>query len=387
MRVLFWCGDYYPNIGGAGSVVDDLARSLLRMGHEVTVLSRLEPGLAPSETWNGYPIVRFHFPLLFEKLIVTADFLRRSPGVLFRAWKLLRGFDTVAIGLLDFSSLYLLLLRPFFSFRLVLYLHGGDTRKLPRAEPSYRRLLQLALWAADAVIPVSEELACEAAAYLPAAAGKIHVIPNGIDVEFRDHVEEWRHSRPYIVFAGRLVPEKDVATLLDAFEIAASRVPDIDLVICGPGVERKKFVAQARSRRLANRIRFLGRLDRQQVISVVKGALFLVLPSRTEGNPMVVIEALAAGKPVIGSRIPAISALVEEGITGALFPPGDAPALARLIEKYGTDPAALALLGAGARATDCGRFAMRSLVARHLEVYQERHGNARIDCDAAAEAE
>lgn len=352
-------------------MVDDLARSLLRLEHEVTVLSRLEPGLAPSETRNGYSIVRFQFPLLFEKLIITPNLLLRSPGLLLRVWKLVRNFDTVAIGLLDFSALYLLLLRSFLSFRLVLYLHGGDTRKLPRAEVSYRVLLKLALRTADAIIPVSEDLAREAAAYVPAAAGKMRVIPNGIDVELGDQVEAWPHARAYIVFAGRLVPEKDIATLLEAFQIAAPRVLNIDLLICGTGLEKKKFVAQARSRRLANRIRFLGRLDRDQVLAVIKGALFLVLPSRTEGNPMVVIEALAAGTPVIGSRIPAISALVDEGITGALFAPGDAPALARLIEKYGTDRAALALLAAGARGTDRDRFAIRSLVARHLEVYQK----------------
>jgi glycosyltransferase involved in cell wall biosynthesis len=387
MRVLFWCGDYYPHVGGAASVSDDLARALVRRGHEVTLLSRLGPGLPSSETRNGYSIVRFDFPVLFDKLILNRHSILRSPGVFMRAWKLLRGFDTVCIGLLDISAFYLLLLRPCFRFRLVLYLHGSDTRKLPREERSYRAVLKLALWAAHAVIPVSGGLAREAAAYLPSAAGKMHVIPNGIDVQGGKHVEPWQHPREYIAFAGRLVPEKDVGTLVEAFKIAAPRIPHVDLVICGPGHERAELVARARAGGTGCRIRFLGPLGRRDALAVMKGALLLVLPSRSEGHPLVVLEALAAGKPVIGSSIPAIAALVTDGVNGALFPAGDPAALARLLEKYCGDRSALDLITAGACQTDCSRFAMDSLVARHLEVYREPHGMESVHCDAAAEAE
>jgi glycosyltransferase involved in cell wall biosynthesis len=367
MKILFWCGDYHPNPGGAQSVTDDLACELLRLGHEVTVLTRLQPDSPASEMWHGYEILRFDFPVLYEKLLVDRRFVVRSPGILIRTCKLLDACDVVCIGLLDFSSLYLLLLRPFFRFRLALYLHGGDTRKLPARERSYRGLLKTALWAADVVIPVSQDLAREATAYLTSAARKMRVIANAIDTEGLQRVGPWRHSREYIAFVGRLVEEKDVDTLIQAFQFAASNISDIDLLICGSGQERKRLENLTGS--LTGRIHFLGSLERERAQAVIKGALFVAVPSRTEGHPIVVIEALAAGKPIIGSRIPAVSRLVADGISGALFQPGDAHAMALLIEKYCNDRRALAQLAAGAKASELKGWAMNSLVRQHLEAF------------------
>ena len=363
MRILFWCGDFYPNIGGARSVTDDLARTLVQHGHQITILSRWQPGFPLSEARNGYQIVRFKFPVLFEKLIIGRKFALGSPAVLVGVAKLLGHFDCVSIGLLDLSAIYLLLLRPFFPFRLALSLHGADTRKLPRTERSYRAILKWTLRAADVVTPVSEELAAEAAAYLPSSSRKMCVIPNGVDTDGIRQASTWQHARNYIVFVGRLVPEKDLETLIAAFSLTMARIPDVDLLICGPGASSSSSAS--------DRIRFLGCVEREKAWSVIKGALFLVLPSRTEGHPIVALEALAAGVPVIGSRIPAIARLVQHGVNGALFSPGDAAELARLIELYSTDRAALRRLIAGARDTDIGEFALDRLVERHLEVYRQ----------------
>ena len=366
MRILFWCGDYYPNLGGALSVTDDLARQLLRQDHQVTVLTRLEPGLQESETYHGYRILRFPFPLPYDKLFVNRQVIARSPRFFWRLGNLLRRYDVVCIGLLDVNAAYLLALHRVLPFRLVLYLHGGDTRKLPATESRYRRVLQAALWSADAVIPVSEDLGREACAFLPSVARKLRVIPNGIDTEIVQQISPWPHPRQYLAFVGRLVEEKQVEVLIDAF--AQARIPDVDLLLVGTGVERERLQSKGAS----GRIHFLGRLERDQALAVIRGSLFVVLPSRTEGYPIVAIEALAAGKPVIGSNIRAVSQIVGDGVTGALFPVGDAAALARLFERYVHDRAALAGLTSNVESLPLHRWSMASLVHRHVDVYSER---------------
>jgi glycosyltransferase involved in cell wall biosynthesis len=371
VRILISSGDYYPNLGGATSLFGDITLMLMKSGHSVTVLTRQWPGMTSSEQWNGCQILRLDYPMLFEQLIVHRQFVLRSPLILWRVLRLLRTrrIETVCIGLLDLSAIYLLLLRPLLRFRLILYLHGSETRVLSRTNPTYEWLLKWTLRAADAVVAVSEELAREAAGYVPSAESKIRVIHNGVDVEALNRAAPHVHVRPYIAFVGRLVYEKDVDTLIEAFQLACRKIEGVDLLIAGTGRGEAQLKAKAAVGGGAGRIRFLGRLEREACYSLVKGALFIVLPSRTEGHPIVAVEARVAGKPLLGSQIPGIARLVEEGRTGVLFRQGDAAELAGLIEKYCQDDAALAALAAGARDSPCAEFDLANLMPQHLAVF------------------
>lgn len=367
MRIAFWCGDFYPNLGGATSVINDLACELLRLAHQVTIITRQWPGFHSSENYHGYSILRLDFPVPYVELRRSGlPLIFRSPPLLFRIAKILRGYDTVCIGLLDLSSFYLLALRPLVRFRLILYLHGGEIRKLPYIDWGFRMCLMAALRSADAIIAVSPELASEACALAPSIGSKIHVITNGIDTEQVKRVTSRHHPREYIAFVGRLVEEKQAGVLIEAFQRVSARIPDVDLLIAGAGYELEMLRTKARSAR----IHLLGRLEREQAQALIKGCLFLVLPSRTEGFPIVAIESLAAGKPVIGSNIPAIAQAVEDGVTGALFPVGDVEALAILLEKYSRDRCALAALAAQVESLDPSYFSMNTLIHKHLAIYK-----------------
>ncbi len=121
MRTLIASGDYYPNLGGVTSLFNDMARALMARGHEVTILTRQSRGLLPAQRWNGYQILRLDHPMFFE-LAFDRAFALRSPSILRRVHSILRErqIETVCIGLLDLSALYLLLLRPVMKFRLIL---------------------------------------------------------------------------------------------------------------------------------------------------------------------------------------------------------------------------------------------------------------------------
>ncbi len=371
MRVLFSCGDYYPSLGGATSLVDDLAGALLELGHEVTVVSRQWPGMSAGEMRRGYEIIRLAYPLDYEKFDFSEAFLEQSGEMLERIGRVLteRRIETVCLGLLDMSAVYFLLLRRMVPFRLVVYLHGGDVRKLPRAEGSYARLLASALRAADRVVAVSGDIAREAETWCPGAGAKIRVIPNGIDLRPLRSVAPRQNGREYIAFVGRLVWEKDAGTLILAFGAAQEEIGPVDLVMAGTGPEEGRLRELARGCPYPERICFLGRTEREEALAVIAGALFVVLPSVTEGFPIVAVEALAAGKPVVGSRVTGTAGLIANGVNGALFEPGDVAGLTALIRRYVGDRTALEGLAAGARATERSGFDIGVLVQEHLRAY------------------
>jgi glycosyltransferase involved in cell wall biosynthesis len=371
VKILFACGDYYPHLGGVTSLFDTIGGALLQSGHELTILTRRWTSFPAAERWNGYDILRVDYPMLFERVYFRRELVLRSPGILRRIATILRQrqIDTVCIGLLDLSALYILLLRPLLKFRLVLYLHGSDVRVLPETQPTYRWILRKALLNADAIVPVSQELADEAALLVPSAARKMRVITNSVDVAALRAASSRPHARPYIAFLGRLVHEKDVNTLIRAFHAACGKIGNVDLLIGGSGREEPQLRAEAAAGPGSLQIHFLGDLCRQDCYSLLRGALFAVLPSRTEGHPIVAIEARVAGTPLIGSRIPGIARIVEDGRTGVLFPQGDVAELAHLLEKYSTDRVALARLAAGAHESDCTAYDIRALLPRHLAAY------------------
>lgn len=372
MNVLFSCGDYYPNPGGAQSLVDDLAINLRRAGHSAAVLTRRHPGTALHEEFHGYEILRIDYPMLYERFEWKTRVWTETPSIVKTIAGILRkrSISTVCIGLLDMSAWYFLLLRPFFGFRLILYLHGDDARGIPAYEPSYATLLRMALRSADEVIAVSEELKAEAAAYWPEALRKTRVIRNAIDINGTRNAPPMVHPRRYIAAVGRLVPEKDFGTLVRAYVKAQQHIGDVDLMIAGEG---KKYAELQQIAALCARpdgVILKGRVERDVALSIMKGAMFVVMSSVSEGFPIVAVEALALGKPVLGSSIPGIAAIVADGRLGDLFAPGDTDALAGLIRAYCCDPELLRKRTREAETMDFAPYDIAQVAKRHWDVYR-----------------
>lgn len=148
----------------------------------------------------------------------------------------------------------------------------------------------------------------------------------------------------FVLYAGRLAPEKGIRTLLDA----AERAPGAALRIAGTG-ELAGEVA-GRAARLPN-VTLLGHLEADAVARLQREAAAVVVPSEWyENQPLAILEAFAAGVPAIASRVGGLPEIVRDGETGLLFPPGDATALAACLERAAREPEAIAAMGRRARA-------------------------------------
>jgi glycosyltransferase involved in cell wall biosynthesis len=276
-----------------------------------------------------------------------------DPGLVGRLGRLLRRVRPDVIVGHDYKAdLLLLLAAPRRPRVVVLHGYTGEDRKVGLLEALDRRLLSRA----HTVVAVSPGLAALARrAGLP--DGRVHVVPNAVPVEeiaaaagrAREAVRrEWEVApgRAVLVSVGRLSPEKGQDVLLEAFARAA-RETDALLVLVGDGALRDRLERRARAADLAGRVRFLG--WRTDPYACLGGADVCVLPSRSEGLPLSLLEAMSAGLPVVATAVGSVPDVLEGGARGRLVPPADAEALADALLPLLTDPDSRRELGARAR--------------------------------------
>jgi glycosyltransferase involved in cell wall biosynthesis len=172
-------------------------------------------------------------------------------------------------------------------------------------------------------------------------------------------------NRPIVLTVARLHAQKGLDVLLQA----ASHVPDAQFVVAGDGPLRGRLRSQADELGLEDRLAFLG--QREDIPRLLAASDVFVLPSLYEGTSLAVLEAMAAGRPVVSSRIGGTDELVVDGESGVLVPAGDADALAAAIRRLLADPALRARIGTAARQRAESLFCAAPTVARVTGVYEE----------------
>lgn len=164
---------------------------------------------------------------------------------------------------------------------------------------------------------------------------RIAVIPNAVAAERFRPEPELKDPRPTVLFMGRLVDDKDPLNLLEGFRLAANRVPEARFRIVGNGPYKPDLEKRLRLYGLESQIELLPALA--DVRSEFHRAWVFTLPSAREASPNVIIEAMAAGLPVVGTRVGGIPELVADGETGLLVNPGDPESLADALVRLLSD--------------------------------------------------
>lgn len=205
--------------------------------------------------------------------------------------------------------------------------HGADAYALNGRLA--RRLKRWVLQSADAVYPVSREIAERLDQIAPGCVTR--VVPMGVDITaLLTGVGERTPQQGRLLFVGRLADKKGVDVLLEA--VALIEEP-CSLTIVGDGPERELLEAKMHQLGLGD-VRFLGHCTTTQVCSEYARASVVVIPSRTgrggdrDGTPVVLMEAMALGIPVVASDLGGIGELMTDGVDAVLVPEGDARALA-----------------------------------------------------------
>lgn len=194
-------------------------------------------------------------------------------------------------------------------------------------------------------------------------AGKLCVKPNFV---YPDPMPRAGDGN-YVLFAGRLTPEKRISTVLMAFKLLRDRIP---LMVVGGGPERAQLEKEAASYGLTNLV-FRGQLSREQTLEAMHGARFQIFSSEWyETFGMIIAESFACGNPVLCSRLGAMQEIVDDGRTGLHFNPGDPEDLAEKIDRAWNDAALVRELGRQARLEFEAKYTAEINYPMLMDIYQ-----------------
>jgi glycosyltransferase involved in cell wall biosynthesis len=378
MRICIYTHTALPLVGGQEMVVDALAREFVHLGHHLVVLAPRPTRIARlGDEELPYRVARH--PRFISKHLVG-----------WYRWWLLRlhrrhVFDVVhAHGI--YPAGYLTgLCRERLCCPVVFTSHGEDVgvgRHLN--DPKMHARHVQALEQADALVAISGYTAEGYRKLCPQASAKIMEIPNGVQLDSYAvrvprpaGLDAAIRSNEYLLFLGRLAGRKGVHVLLDAM----ARVPSdglVRLVVAGDGKDRRALEAQAAHLGLLDRVRFVGMVRDQTKIYLLQNARCMVVPSvGWEGQPMVVLESFAAGRPVVASDLPGFAGLVKPGANGWTVPQAAPADLARVLSRVLTDD--IDLTRAGARALETAQACSWTAIAqRHVLLYERLLSERRL---------
>lgn len=231
----------------------------------------------------------------------------------------------------------------------------------------------------DCLLTVSESVRGELLRLGLGPPERLRVMPLGLDLDRFLACEARRgelraelglgEGAALVGIVARLVPIKAHEVFLEAAARLAALLPESRFLVVGDGERRPALEAEARRLGLGDRVRFLGwRRDLDRIYADLD---VVVLTSRNEGSPVSLIEAMAAARPVVGTRVGGVPDLVEDEVTGRLVPSSDAPALAEAVRALLADPTRRRELGQAGRRAVVAPFGAERLLADMDRLYAE----------------
>lgn len=375
MQVLFAIMVFHPVVGGTEQQAKDLAAALARRGHEVDVVTLRQPGCPATEVLSGVRVFR-SLRGLGRGIVFAISYM------LSLAWFLARRrkrYDVIQVYFAYLEAVAVSLMRPWLGRAgVVVRLSGGD----PVGDLSRLRRLKLShlfvplIKRLDRFIVVSRKMRDE----LIAAgfdASRIVLIPNGVETDsFAASSQRAAQTfqlrdpaRRTVLSVARLSAEKGLDVLLEAWKQVVSQTSAARLVLVGDGPERGALERQARESALSGSLVFAGQV--RDVRPFLQHGDLFVLPSRSEGLPNALLQAMSVGLPCIASRVGGVQELITDGVNGRLVEPEDPRALAEALRQLLSDQEEAGRLGAAARQTVEQHYSFRQMVDRYAACYRD----------------
>jgi len=373
MRIALVGDEYYPDIGGAASYASDLSLQLVKLGIEAVMITHAHLGQPEEEEIAGVKVKRV------KGLVLSDPHRAVSPLLFHRCHKyILDGKFDVVHGLDIYSSMALMAVRFAHRHRIpcVMTCHTvmGSSFLI-----FWQRLVgwALRLRRADRLIAVSRA-AARFSHSLGFSEKRITIIPNGVDLScFNGNIdaslmraELGIGGEPLVVTASRLIKRKSPGLLVSSFAKVLKVVPDAKLVIAGSGREEDNLSRQVESLNIKNSVFMVGGLAKEKVAQLMAAADVFVLPSKVESFGLALLEASAAGVPILCSNAGGAPEVFQDDFNALLYPPGDDNAMAKAIIRLIQDKELAKKISANAVET-AGRFTWEMATERTVRVYEE----------------
>ena len=337
-------GQFPPHVGGVGVHIHTLSKKLVDEGHEVYVITYPHKEIKDIDGIHVIGTKGLNIPgvrgLMFKKNAKKAleELLEKEDiDIIHGHYLFPAGAAAVEVGNAHNIKTYVTA-------------HGSDMFELYKSQPLMRSTIRNVLKGADGVFAVSNALRHEIIATgVVGIAGKTKISWNSVDIDKFSSRENDSFKRehkltdkPIVLFVGNLIKRKNVESLLEAKKIANS---DYYLVIVGDGPLFKKLRKKVEEENIRDVV-FTG--SRNDVEDIIPSCDVLVLPSFSESFGLVLIEALACGKPVIGSNVGGITEIITDDV-GLLVNPTKVSSIARAIDQMINDDNLRTILSMNAR--------------------------------------
>jgi alpha-1,3-mannosyltransferase len=361
MKIVHVTPGFYPTMGGIQKYVEDLCFNLIRLGHQSDVITYERhtitgKKLKKHENYNGINI--FRIPSFGPRIYPMA------PGVL----KIIKDYDIVHIHGIGFFCDILSLTKAFHGKRLIISTHGGifHTNRFSLAKKLYFSVwCRLMMKNFDGIIAVSmndEKL-------FNRISKNVVFIPNGVEMGTYSKIRR-KPEKNMLLFIGRLSPNKRIDLLVELVYLLKKEMPDVKLVVAGSEWrnEKNKLDALVAEKKLGNNVIFTGEISESEKLILLSKAEFFVSASEYEGFGISVIEAMAAGLPVVANDIESFRNVIRNGENGYLADFSNLEMIKNLIMKIKDSD--LPQISKNAR-QEAGKYDWKKISEKVDEVYEK----------------
>jgi glycosyltransferase involved in cell wall biosynthesis len=358
---------YPDSVGGHSIFCHELSLRQAEMGHKIYVLTWNKKNFQRIEAVaKGYNIIRL------DKVWMPWDFIGMTNPLLpslYGSIKSLKSDIIDAHAHLFLTTAIAVKAAKDEGKPVITTVHGLIAKRSFIANMAqYAYLWSVGLWAlknSTKVVCLTESEAKEVAK-LGVKKNNIKVIPIAVDAK---SFPPSNIEKGYLLWVGRLVPEKGVKFLLQAMKILADKGKTIKLIIVGNGPLRGSLMREALRMGLKGKVIFIKEANRRRVMELLRECSIFILPSLREGLPMALLEAMASSKPVAASEIPSIKEVLEDA--GVFFNPYDPSSIASAISLLIEDKSLRKKLGAAGRALVEEKYDWNVIVPKIEQLYDE----------------
>jgi glycosyltransferase involved in cell wall biosynthesis len=314
--------EHFPPKGQGGTEIATyfMAVHLARRGHDVHVIYVLDEGMPYESREKGFSIHRI--PLVRIRILGAFFFW-------YAVFRAIRKIDPDIVHVQSLvSGMPALFAKKLLRIPYVVWGQGSDVY-LPKGFIKWTS--RMVMKNAGSAIALTQDMK---RAMQDICDRDVAIVPNGIslaEVPDGPGVRDEADQEKRVLYVGRLSPVKGIQYLIRAMKQVHDAIPEARLIIIGDGREREMLKALAGELGIEHSVEFSGEVPHGQVLSLMQQADVFVLPSLSEGFPMVIVEALACGLPVVASRVGGLPEIITDGTNGFLVEAKDVMALAEKI--------------------------------------------------------
>ncbi|MEW6170009.1 MAG: glycosyltransferase family 4 protein [Candidatus Omnitrophota bacterium] len=390
MNIAIVTHSYLPDVGGSEQTVRGLAKEFTNQLHKAIIVVLTVKKYKPFEVVDGIEVYRLYVPFLilpgkgFKCLIDLVKLSFSLPKTLIELSKILKKnkIQIINVHYEGLNAFCLYILSFFLPLKFIITLQGFHDHVIPFLKGNrafiVKIIYRLILKRASFITACSRDFLNSAIETAPELKTKSTVIHNGIDLREFDQNGSALINFPYILCLGRLdSPYKGFDLALLAFKDVLDSGFNINLVIAGDGPAMPIYREFKELLNLDGKVMFFGLVNRSETVNLFKNCLFFVMPSRIEPFGIVNLEAMAAGKAVVATKVGGVPEVIEDGVTGLLVKPCSDKALSEGIKRLLIDEDLRKTLGENARKKiEAGNFSWKNLSKEYLKIYQKILNNA-----------